>query len=271
MFRILKVLTILAMISLLNIADIQAQESTDEERSTLYDIPPRRLVDMPTAGTLPRGYFSLGMRLHANGGVLGRTTIGLSNRFMIGISFGGDTVLSNQDIDWNPNIEFNLKFRVVDELPYLPAMSIGFSSQGYGSYHDEQQRYTFKSRGFFAVASRSFYFYKWTAGWHGGINYGLSDVEEVEAVEDKDLNLFVGFDATFNYNLAFLIEYDFAFNDNRKTNDFAGRQRGYLNMSFKWLFTKRLEIELLAKDMFVNRKEASTFGRGLRLTYIDHF
>ena len=254
-------------------ANINAQEEV--RTNTLYDIPPRHLVDMPTAGTLPRGHFSLGMRLYASGGGLGYTNIGISNRFMLGISFGGDQVISNQDPNWNPGIEFSLKFRVIDELQYMPAVSIGFTSQGYGPYNDAQERYTYKSRGFYAVASRSFYFYKWTAGWHGGINYSNSDEETETAesgpIQDTDVNLFGGFDATFNYNLALMMEYDLALNDDKSANEFAGKGRGYLNLGIKWLFTRNLEIEILAKDLLVNRREASTFTREVRLTYIEAF
>lgn len=264
----------LALITLLLAGPTAIQAQEDINRSTLYDIPPRWLVDMPTAGTLPRGHFSLGMRLFSEGGGLGYTNIGLSNRFMVGISFGGTNVISNQEPNWYPTLEFSLRFRVVDELPYLPAMSVGFSSQGYGSYNERQERYAYKSRGFYAVASRSFYFYRWTAGWHGGINYATSDEETEHADEDlkdTDFNLFIGFDATFNYNLALLLEYDAAINDDRSANDFAGNGRGYLNLSVKWLFTRNLEIELIAKDLLTNRPESDTFSREVRLTYIDSF
>ena len=252
----------------------QAQDG-DVSRTTLYDFPPRVLVDIPTAGTLPRGHFSLGVRVSPAGGGLGFTNIGLSNRFMVGVSFGGTNVISDQDANWNPSIEFQLKFRVVDELPYLPAMSVGYSSQGYGTYNAMQKRYAYKARGFYAVASRSFYFYRWTAGWHGGLNVATPDKEVVTAtsgnISDNDLNFFVGFDATFNYNLALLLEYDAALNDDRSANPFAGNGRGYLNLSMKWLFTRNLEIELLAKDLLVNRPEAQTFTREIRLTYIESF
>jgi hypothetical protein len=248
-----------------------AQERVAE---TLYDIPPRKLVDMPTAGTLPRAHFDLGLRLFNHGGALGYADIGLSNRFQVGISYGGTNVISDQEADWHPTIEFSLKFRVVDELPYLPGITVGFSSQGYGPYNSEQERYTYKSRGFYAVVSRSFYFYKWTAGWHGGVNYSTPD-EETEPpgqdIRDNDVNLFVGFDATFNYNLALLFEYDAALNDDRSANPFSGKGRGYFNISVKWLFTENLELELLAKDLLVNRPEADTFTRGIRLTYIESF
>lgn len=243
---------------------------------TLYDIAPRKLIDMPTAGTLPRGTFQIGLRLYTDGGALGYTDIGLSSRFMLGIAYGGTRILSNTDPEWNPRIGFSLKFRVVDELEYFPAVAVGFTDQGYGIYRDDHigqsnrtyDRYTYKSRGFYAVASRSFYFYKWTSGWHVGLNYS----REYDGDGDKDLDFFGGFDATFNYNLAILMEYDAATNDDRgEYAGVSGRGRGYFNMSVKWLFTENLEIEIIAKDLLNNRRESTTFTREMRMLYIDSF
>ncbi|RKX27167.1 MAG: hypothetical protein DRP45_01755, partial [Candidatus Zixiibacteriota bacterium] len=138
----------------------------DVQTHTLYDMPPRQLVDVPTAGTLTKGHFDLALRLYANGGALAYTDIGLSNRLMIGVSYGGTETVSDRDPDWNPRIGFSLKFRLIDELEYFPGVAIGYSDQGYGAWHGDMERFDFKSRGFYAVTSRSFYFYKWTAGWH---------------------------------------------------------------------------------------------------------
>ena len=75
----------------------QAQAQQDTERQfTLYDTPPRWLVDMPTAGTLPRGHYDLGLRFYNNGGGIGYCNIGLSSRFMLGISYGAEAILANQ-------------------------------------------------------------------------------------------------------------------------------------------------------------------------------
>jgi len=268
----LKILLCISLIATV-IPDAVAQGSSQWQQSSLYDIPPRWLVDMPTAGTLPRAHYNIGFRFYPNGGALANTDIGLSHRLMLGISFGAEDIISNRDPNWNPRIEFNLKFRIIDELEYFPAVSIGFSSQGSGAWNDDYDRYAFKSRGFYAVVSRSFYFYEWTSGWHAGINYSL----ENDVDEDKNLNFFVGFDATFKYNLALLAEVDAALNDNKSklpggtSNDFAGKGRGYLNLSIKWLFAENLELEALLKDLFVNRHEADTFTREIRLTYIDSF
>ncbi len=240
---------------------------------SLYDVPPRWLVDVPTAGTLPRGYWNGIVRLYPQGGALGYVDIGLSNRFQLGISFGGTGVISNQKPDWNPNLEFGVKLRVVDELEYFPAVTFGYSSQGTGSYNDDLERYAFKSRGFYGVVSRSFYLYQWTAGGHFGVNYSLED----DVDDDSEINPFIGFDATFRHNLALTLEWDSGLNDDRSTLPngdayvFAGKGRGYLNLAIKWLFTNSLELELIAKDLLENRREAETFTREVRITYIDSF
>ena len=245
----------------------------DDGEVTLYDVPPRSLVDCPTAGTLSRGNYQIGTRFYPDGGAIGFTDIGLSNRFTIGISYGGDKVISNDNPRWNPKIEFSLKFRPVDEIEYFPAITIGFSSQGYGAWISEWDRYTFKSRGFYVVTSRSFYFYQWTAGWHAGINYSL----ENDFDKESDLNFFLGFDATFKYNLALLFEFDAALNDNRSTYPegaselLSGKGRGYFNSSIKWLFTENLELEALLKDLLVNRRDSDSFTREIRITFIDKF
>ncbi len=250
-----------------------SQDTPEWHQSSLYDVPPRWLVDMPTAGTLPRGYYDIAFRFYPHGGALASTDIGLSNRLMLGISFGAEDIISNQEPNWNPRIEFNLKLRIIDELEYFPAISIGFSSQGLGAWNDAYDRYTFKSRGFYAVASRSFYFYEWTSGWHAGINYSL----ENNVDEDKDVDFFLGFDATFKYNLALLAELNAGLNDDKSAlpdgapYGYAGKGRGYLNLSIKWLFTENLELEALLKDLLVNRREADTITREIRLTYIDNF
>jgi hypothetical protein len=271
-----KVLILFGLFCLFPLA-VEAQSADNEVArdvsGTLYDVPPRDLIDMPTAGTLPRSFFDIALRIYSGGGAVGYTNIGLSNRLMLGISYGGEGVVSNADPNWNPDIEFNVKFRIIDEMQYFPGVVLGYASQGDGAWNGELQRYAFKSRGFYAVASRSFYFYKWTSGWHAGINYSMEKKKD----EDKTLNGFFGFDATFNYNLALLAEYDLALNDDRSAYPdgtpayYSGKGRGYFNTSIKWLFAQNLQIEIILKDLLVNRREADTFTREVRMTYIDHF
>ncbi len=276
MRNILNTFAALSLVILLAVSGWAQDEEQETTRPTtgFYAYPPRWLVDMPTGGTLPRASFDVAIRLYPNGGALGMIDIGLSNRLQLGISYGGQGVISNHSADWNPDINFNIKMRVVDEMEYFPAITGGFCSQGFGAWNDSLNRYAYKSRGFFAVASRSFYFYNWTSGWHFGINYSL----EGDIDNDEGLNAFGGFDATFQYNLAFVVEYDAALNDNRATlpggtspNLYGGKGRGYLNTSLRWLFTDNLELEFMLKDLLTNRRESSTFTREIRITYIENF
>ncbi len=119
---------LLATMSITTVA--QAQFGDEASEVTLYDVPPRFIIDCPTAGTLSRGHYQIGTRFYPDGGAIAFTDIGLSNRLTIGISYGGDKVISNGSPNWNPKIEFHLKFRPIDELEYFPAISIGFSSSG---------------------------------------------------------------------------------------------------------------------------------------------
>jgi len=274
MKTILNTFAVFVILVIMTLPVLAQQEAEDTRPTTgFYAYPPRWLVDMPTAGTLPRASFDVAIRLYPNGGALGMVDIGLSSRLQLGISYGGEGVVSNRGADWNPDINFNFKMRFIDEMEYFPAVTGGFCSQGFGAWSDSLNRYTYKSRGFYAVASRSFYFYSWTAGWHFGFNYSL----EGDIDQDESINAFGGFDATFQYNLAFVVEYDGALNDNKSTlpggapNDFGGKGRGYLNTSLRWLFTDNLELELMLKDLLTNRRESTTLTREIRITYIENF
>lgn len=278
-----KSILLLAFVTLTSQASVRAQQQSKQSaaqtspHSSLYQIPPRKLVDCPTAGTLPRGNYDLGVRVFADGGAILSTDIGFVDRLQMGISYGGEQIFSRVEPSWNPGVEFSIKLRVIDELQVFPAVAIGFSSQGYGLWSDTFDRYEYKSRGFYAVVSRSFYLYNWTSSWHIGANYSL----EKDIDEDADMNFFLGYDATFQHNIALLLEYDLALNDDRSAlpdgsqYPFAGKGRGYLNASLKWLFRDHLELELLLKDMLKNRRpigdESNTVIRELRFTFTDGF
>ena len=66
----------------------------DDETESYFGIQPRILIDAPTAWTLPRGCFDLSLRVFPNGGIIGATNIGLSNRFMLGISYGAEAIIA---------------------------------------------------------------------------------------------------------------------------------------------------------------------------------
>ncbi len=236
----------------------------DDIGETYFDIQPRNLIDAPTSWTLPRGAFDFVTRVYPEGGVLEAVSIGLSNHFMIGISYGADRIISEQKAIKNPRLEFNVKLKLVDEQYYFPAIAVGFVTQGYGSWDSELERYAYKSKGFYGVVTRSFYFYKWSIGGHAGINYSLETDDN-----DDDPDFYFGIDTRFSRNFALVMEYDLALNDNKSAQRY-GRGRGYLNMGLKWIYSENLELEAVFKNLLNNRRGIDTFSRGLRITYMEY-
>ena len=56
---------------------------------------------------------------------------------MMGISFNGSNILGTGKITWNPRPEVSFKYLILSESSILPAVSLGFESQGYGLYDDD--------------------------------------------------------------------------------------------------------------------------------------
>ncbi len=89
------------------------------------ELEPRQLIETPTAGLLPRGSFDLDFRFYDGNGILGRISVGLFDRVMVGVSFGGQDLLGNRTVQWNPKPEFAAKVRIVEEDYSIPAVAIG--------------------------------------------------------------------------------------------------------------------------------------------------
>lgn len=245
-----------------------AQRETDDSKYSEIAVPRaelRWIIDTPTAGMLPRGSFDLDLRTFSGGGLQTALGIGLMNRFSVGLAYGASTVFSDTMPNWNPRLEFQLRFRLLEESEGLPAIAVGYSSQGFGRYDDERSRFQVKSPGFYIAFSKNFNLYSNPAGWHWGANYSL------ENDFDRDPSAFVGFNADLGNDMIFLSEYDFALNDNKPEVGIYGRGRGFLNMGLVWYLVDGLSLELDLKNLLRNRKDADAIDREARLVYMEFF
>jgi len=229
----------------------------------LYLLEPLRLVDTPSAGTLKRGSFRARIDIYPEGGILAGIGAGITDRFMFGISYGGTNVVGIGGINWNKEPGVTLRYRLFEEDYFLPAILIGYDSQGFGANIDSTKRYINKSPGIFAAASKNFIFLG-TLGFHGGLNYSFERSDG-----DKDINIFAGIEKSLNPELTLVGEYDFAINDNGPRS--IGSGKGYLNAGLKWVFAGKLEISFILKDILVNRKDVNSMAREIRLAYAEIF
>jgi len=242
--------------------------------------PPLNLVTIPTAGTLPRGSFTLETLLINNGGVVPRLSVGFTDNFSFGMSFGVQNLIGVNKPSINKTApEVQIKYRVFDESEKWPALVYGLDTQGRGIFHGIDSitsindtaitlnRYDQKAWGMYLVFSKNWNLLG-NLGIHGGISKSLSENDD----GDKDPNVFFGFDKELNRSFSFLVEYDAALNDNDHTlNDITfGRGKGYLNAGIRWAMSQNLMLEINFNDINQNTNSEYT-NREIKVMYSESF
>ncbi len=222
------------------------------------------LIDSPTAGILQKGEAEISAKLYKDNGLILGTKVGLFPRFNIGVNYGAEEIVGNKNPRWHERVEFNCKLRFLDETSQVPAIAVGYDSQGHGNYYKDQKRYDIKSKGVFLSASKNYYFLG-NLGFHLGMNYSLE-------IKDKDegVNIFAGIDKSLGDMIVIMGEYDTAWNDT-KDNIEDMRGVGFLNASVDIYFTDYLVLKLSFYDLLQNRADTEGCDRTLTLLYFMTF
>ncbi|MBN1130737.1 MAG: hypothetical protein JXA71_17240 [Chitinispirillaceae bacterium] len=222
-------------------------------------VPPIRLVDMHTAGMVPKGDYSLEVRIYENYGTgfLVSIAAGITDRFCFGLGYGAEGIVGrSREVHYNPFPGCIIKYRLLEEDFYLPGIALGFDYQGFGGIGDEGRfgyyGYIYKSQGFFAAFSKSYLFLRvLELGLHGNINLSL---EEIAKVTWPDA--WVGVDMGVSDKFSLVAEYDFGFNTRDpygSRNAYALPYQGYCNLGIRLHFTPHFSLEIDARDVFENR------------------
>lgn len=222
---------------------------------------PRYLVDLPTAGILPHGHLAIDMEFYQQDGVLATVSLGAFNRLVLGVAFGGSHIIGTDKPVWNGTPGFSARLRLIEETIVLPAIALGFDSQGKGAYLDDLNRYEIKSMGFYAVASKNYSVIGFLS-IHGGINYSLERADGNDAPD-----FFVGVEKTLGPFLSGFCEYDLASNDSNAKA--LGRGRGYLNVGFRVSLGMGFSLGVNLKDIFQNQQQSSVGNRTVMVEYIQ--
>ena len=252
--------------------------------------PPITLVSIPTAGTMPKGYFSFENIFLNQGSIVPKFTIGITDNFMLGMSFGISNFIGNGDMQkFRSYPEVQIKYRLFDETDKIPAIVLGIDTQGRGEFtenvcriDDEEDpenctetilnRYDQKSYGFYVALSRNFSALG-NLGFHFGLNKNLSENDD----NDDDINIFFGFDKEINRSFSLYGEYNFARDDDLYTGDESmedildRKGKGYLNAGLRWSASNNLMIEINLNDISKNNKVYDSVNRELKIIYFESF
>jgi hypothetical protein len=198
---------------------------------------------------------SLDLDFFQNGGVLAGVNFGVLDRFNIGISYGGSHLIGDGEASPNPQPGFAARVRLIEESTAVPAIVIGFDSQGREEYVDSLDRYTIMSPGFFAVTSKNFDFLGYLS-LHGGVNYSLEG-------SDHGIGLSAGVEKTIGSAISVLGEYAYVTDE---SNDLSNG-RGNLNIGLRWSIGSGLTLGLDIKDLAGNFDRVTIGNRVIRLEY----
>lgn len=223
----------------------------------------RMIVDTPTAGLLPRGSYAFSMRLSSGGTMLAELSLGIFKRTELGFSYGGTNIIGTGDVDWHPRIEFNAKYRLIDESIGFPAVAFGYNSQGYGAYNSDLKRYDTKSRGFYAALSKNYRFLG-ELGLHGGYSISL----EGEDDDRGEPTFFAGATLGFNPDLVLMLEYDLPVSDNNDVARALDEGNGFFNAGVRVRFVENLFLEIDLRNINRNARDAD---RALKIVYESPF
>jgi hypothetical protein len=255
------VLLVVAILMSMTIESAMAQSYAGDAAT----VEPTMLIDKPTAGLLKRGSYAVSSDFFQNGGLLVGISVGIFDPFTFGISYGGTDIIGPNKITMNPMPGMNAKLRLLGESSTLPALAIGFDSQGKEPYlnADTLKRYTIKSPGVYIAVSKNYEFLG-NLSLHGGLNKSIETDDG-----DKDLNMYVGAEKSVGRDISIMFEFDFAANDN---NNFAiGKGHGYLNFGFRWTCAKGFIVGFNLKNITKNQDNVNVGNRTLQIDYIGNF
>lgn len=245
------------MLSLYSFAGAQGSAGT------AANVEPRYVLDIPTAGMMPKGGLAVDLEFYQEGGILAGLSVGVLERFTVGLSYGGTHLIGSAEPVMNETPGVNIKVRLVEEGDELPAIALGFDSQGREGFDKDLDRYAIKSPGFYAAASRN-YELLGSLSLHGGMNFSLERGDD-----DHDVNVFVGAEKSIGPVLAFVAEYNLALNDSE--GKARGRGRGYFNLGLRWSLGSGLTLGLNIKDLLKNGEDLHVGNRTVRLEYVHFF
>lgn len=226
-------------------------------------LEPRFLVDVPTAGMLGRGTFALDLDFYQEGGLLLGLSVGVLDRLSLGISYGGSRLIGGDTPEMNKAPGVYVRIRLVEESVLLPAIAIGFDTQGRDGFVRSLDRYRIKSPGAYAVVSKNYSFLGFLS-FHGGVNYSFE-----RADDDRDVNAFAGLEKTIGPFVSIVMEYNLARNDSNENA--LGRGRGYLNTGLKWAVGGGLTLSINLKDLVKNGSDVQVGNRTVRIEYAQYF
>ncbi|MCD4691069.1 YjbH domain-containing protein [bacterium] len=218
-----------------------------------------QLVDFPSAYGLPKGVYSLGMRIVPAGGVIAGVKVGITDYLLLGVSYGAGNVVGSGEPDWDDRIEFDIKLRFADEAAAIPALAIGFDSRGYGRQLDDGE-YEKTSAGFHISAAKTMPFSEYYT-----LHAGLSRTLDREKAKP---DIIIGASVQLSQEFTVILEYEWGL---ERDSDEPTGTSGYLNLGLRWVFANQIEVDLYFRNLVGPSGSPELNSRAIGFVFYDSF
>ena len=223
----------------------------------------RYCVDMPTAGVISKSKFGIYSRVFNGGGIFCSMNAAPFKNFNIGVGFSGSNIIGNGDVVWQSIPSVELRLRIFNENHQIPAILLGVSTQGTGTYSNSQKRFETYSPGVFLALSKNYTYSLGSVAFTGGICYSFESPSK-----KRTPNFWIGMEHSLGSSLSINLEYNANLDDNNKSYI---TKRGILNSVLRWSVASGFTVEILARDLLVHKSGAVGFERSLGLEYVASF
>ncbi|MCB9514935.1 MAG: hypothetical protein H6693_01945 [Candidatus Latescibacteria bacterium] len=216
-----------------------------------------QVVDSPTATVLAHGHYRIRGRLMDGGSLVAATSVGIKDRFEVGVSWGMQGLLGRGEVEFNDRTALSLRLLLIPEMQF-PSLLIGFDSQGYGAWDPDLERYERKSKGFYACLTRNWYGPMGTdVATTAGINYSTEDKDE------SSVDFFFGFEQDFDRQFALLLDYSAGLDDREQESPTRryGSGKGWLDLGLRWNVVGPVQFKFFFRDLLSNYRRPSDGGR----------
>lgn len=193
----------------------------------------QRIVDMPTAGVLPRGGVLVRVLAFEDGGLLLEALVSPLARLQLGLGYSGIGVIGLNAIGWQGTPAVHLRWRAIEESLTLPAVVLGLETLGRGAVTGTT--FTTPAAGAFLALSKQF---RWALGGialHGGVGYGL-DLR----FNGTSPNVWVGIEQSLGRSISTSVELN--------PRSLEVRTPLLLNAAVRWSVLRGATLEFYVRD-----------------------
>jgi hypothetical protein len=257
MKRLFFIIAIIATLSYFN--DLHAQGSAGEKAF----FESRNIVISPNAGLLDKNTYTLySSAFHSGGALLDFVTAPFTN-FNIGLSYSCTNLIGSGSLNFQNLPGLNIKVRFLNETNSIPALVIGFSNQGHGTFNSKDKRFEIMSPGFYLAGSKNYRWLLGTVSFHSAFTYSLEPLPK-----KRNPNLVIGLEQSLGSILSLNLEYNSNFDE---SNDKYIKSKGLFNAALRCSIAKNLTVEFQAIDCSEHLQGFNGFNRVICLEYINKF